>query len=135
MIAVPSSVPDAPPSVSLPICTGMRPVAIPTIARPATTAATTVSTTNAKDSPLRHALAQVRKAHAGADRLRLAEAAAGVRADDAQAVALGLRADAHRSAFSLRLEPVLDRVLDERGQHERRERGVHELGRHVDLER
>ena len=53
------SAPEAPPIDSAPICTGMRPVAMLTIARPASTAAMTTRTTNANESPLRHARSAV----------------------------------------------------------------------------
>ncbi len=53
MPAVPMSVPVAPPTAVSPMCTGKNPVATPTIARPANTAATTTSTMNVNVRPLR----------------------------------------------------------------------------------
>ena len=53
--AVPMRAPVAPPTVSEPTWMGSRPIATPTMASPAMTAAITTSTMKAKESPLRQA--------------------------------------------------------------------------------
>jgi hypothetical protein len=78
------------------------------------------------------AFANVGEAHAAAQ--RVGEAAARVGDDQAQLIALDVRGDRHHAAFALWLEAVLDGVLDERGQHERREGCVHQLRGDDDLE-